>query len=135
MADTLTDEQIDALWAKETLDITVHRRFARAVLASAAPKWISVADQLPASGVTVLACYRNSAGNVRRIRACWVAEKTCESNPDGEIGEYDEATDTYYDPAGWYEQIDNWDEYTSVTVHEGDVAHWMHMPPPPETKP
>lgn len=38
MTDTLiTDAQIDAIWAKETLDITVHCRFARAVLAAAVP--------------------------------------------------------------------------------------------------
>jgi hypothetical protein len=53
---------------------------------------------MPQSGVIVLACYRNSAGNLRRIRAEWVADKTQESGSESDIGVYDEATDTYYDP-------------------------------------
>ncbi len=95
--------------------------------------WVPVAERLPDSGKTVLACYRNGAGRVRRIRAVWVAAKTCEANPESEIGEYDEASDTYYDPEGWYEKIDNWDDYTAVVVYQGTVTHWMPLPPAPES--
>lgn len=99
--------------------------------------WVPVAERMPKSGVTVLACYTNRAGNVRRIRAEWVAAKTIESDDDSEIGEYDEATDCCYDPEGWYEKIDNWGDYSSVVVNEGEVTHWMPLPahhdasPPP----
>lgn len=94
--------------------------------------WVPVAESLPSSGRTVLACYRNGAGMLRRIRAVYVAAKTSESHPDSEIGEYDEASDTCYDPEGWYEQIDNWDDYYSaVAVCNGEVTHWMPMPEAP----
>ena len=95
--------------------------------------WIPVAERLPDSGCVVLACYRNSAGNLRRIRAEWVAAKTQESGGDSNIGEYDEATDTYYDPQGWYERIDNWDDgFSAVGVSQGEVTHWMPLPDVPQ---
>lgn len=94
--------------------------------------WTPTALCLPNSGVPVLACYKNALGNWRRIRACWVAAKTEESGSESEIGEYDEATETYYDPEGWYEQIDNWDTYSGVAVHQGEITHWMPMPDPPQ---
>lgn len=97
--------------------------------------WVPVAERMPKSGVTVLACYTNRYGNVRRIRAEWVAAKTIESDGDCEIGEYDEATDCCYDPEGWYEKIDNWDDYSSVVVNEGEVTHWMALPAPPDASP
>jgi Protein of unknown function (DUF551) len=90
--------------------------------------WIPVAERMPKSGQTVLACYTNSAGNVRRIRAEWVADKSVEASSESEIGVYDEATDTCYDPAGWYEKIDNWGDYSSVAVVEGEITHWMQLP-------
>jgi Protein of unknown function (DUF551) len=94
--------------------------------------WIPVSERLPASGVTVLACYDNRSGRLRRIRASWVAAKSCESSPESEIGEYDEETDCYYDPEGWYEKIDNWGDFTAVAVCEGEVTHWMPLPAPPQ---
>jgi len=95
-------------------------------------EWVPVTERMPESGAIVLACYRNALGKLRRIRAEWVAAKTCEADLDSEIGEYDEASDTYYTPEGWYEKIDNWDEYTSIFVHEGEVTHWMPLPEPPK---
>jgi hypothetical protein len=97
--------------------------------------WIPVSTKLPKSGVTVLACYKNSLGKVRRIRANWIAEKTEEASSECEFGEYDEATDCYWTPEGWYECIDNWDEYSSIAVHEGQITHWMPMPEDPYTAP
>ena len=93
--------------------------------------WTPVTKQMPASGQTVLVCYTNALGNVRRIRAAWVAARTHESSEDSEIGEYDEASDCYYDPEGWYEQIDNWPDYSAVAVHAGEITHWMPLPAPP----
>ena len=94
--------------------------------------WTSIKDAMPKSGVTVLACYKNSHGNLRRIRAEWTAAKTVESNSDYDFGEYDEETDAYWSPEGWYECIDNWDEYSSVMVSEGEVTHWMPLPLAPD---
>jgi hypothetical protein len=99
--------------------------------------WTPVAEALPNSGVKVLACYRNRLGNLRRIRAMWTAAKTEEADSDDAetCSEYDEATDTYYVTEGWYECIDNWGDYSSVAVTEGDVTHWMPLPPDPSTAP
>lgn len=99
--------------------------------------WTPVANGLPASGVVVLACYRNGMGNLRRIRAEWVAAKTQEVNgsDECECAEYDEATDTFYIAQGWHERIDNWGDYSSVAVTEGEVTHWMPLPPAPDAAP
>ena len=95
--------------------------------------WTQVSDALPKSGVPVLACYKNILGNLRRIRACWVAAKTEEASLDyGECYEYDEETDEYYLPEGWYECMDNWHEYSSVAVCEGEVTHWIPLPLAPD---
>jgi hypothetical protein len=94
--------------------------------------WMPVAEALPKTGVKVLACYRNRLGNLRRIRAMWTAAKTEEADSDAEACyEYDEAADTYYVTEGWYECIDNWDNFSSVAVTEGEVTHWMPLPQPP----
>jgi hypothetical protein len=88
---------------------------------------------MPPSGQTVLAFYKNSAGKDRRIRAEWIAAKTVESSSMSDIGEYDEAADTYFDPEGWYEQIDNWEEYTAIMVTY-NITHWMPLPAAPAVK-
>lgn len=95
--------------------------------------WVPVSDHLPEPGKMILACYKNRVGNWRIICGYWIPEKFSESDPDSEIGEYDEASDTYYDPAGWYECIDNWDEYRSIMVDEEKISHWMPLPAPPNT--
>ena len=51
---------------------------------------------------------------------------------DDEFGEYDEATDTTYVPEGWYEHINNLDDYTLVAVSEGVITHWMPLPEAPD---
>jgi len=94
--------------------------------------WVPVAERMPPSGAVVLVAYRNERGEWRRIRAQWIAAKSVEAGCDSEIGEYDEATDTFYDPEGWYERVNNWDDYSAVMVYEGTPSHWMQLPPPPE---
>lgn len=111
--------------------IALVQRHATQPAPSVPAAWVACAERMPASGVTVLACYTNRAGNVRRIRAEWVAAKTIESDADSEISEYDEATDCYYDPEGWYEKIDNWGDYSRVAVVEGEITHWMPLPAAP----
>lgn len=93
--------------------------------------WTPVAEALPKSGEKVLACYRHRWFNLRPIRAFWTAAKTEEADSDDARRDYDEATDAYYVPEGWYECIDNWDDYSSVAVTEGAVTHWMPLPQPP----
>ncbi|HBO82074.1 DUF551 domain-containing protein [Cupriavidus sp. UBA2534] len=110
--------------------------FTAAKTPAAKPDWISVAQIMPHPGQQVLATYINRASKPRTIRARYVADKTVEANIDADDSctEYDEATDTYYLQGGWYEQIDNWGDYSSVQVCEGDITHWMPMPDSPSMR-
>ena len=115
--------------------LLTHMMTKRTTPAQAEPvAWTPVAEALPKSGEKVLACYRHRWGNLRPIRAFWTAAKTEEADSDDARMEYDEATDAYYVPEGWYECIDNWDDYSSVAVTEGKVTHWMPLPDPPKTE-
>lgn len=94
--------------------------------------WISVDEQLPETGRKVLAHYKNAVGKSRIVIAEWVKRYSIESSYDEACNdEYHEADGTYYLKEGWYECIDNWDEFTSITIHEGEVDKWMPLPPVP----
>lgn len=91
--------------------------------------WIPVSVQMPKSGQIVLALQRwDRSGKLSVIRAAWSAPKTEEASPESDHAEYDEATDTYYDPEGWYEQISHWDDYAAVFVSGAQIVAWMPMP-------
>lgn len=94
--------------------------------------WTPVTESLPPTGKPVLVCYRNSHGNLRRVRACWIAENTQIADDDSESSVYNEQDDMFYDPPGWYEQMDNWDEYSGIVIHEGTPSHWCDLPEAPE---
>ena len=96
--------------------------------------WISVKERLPQGYESpVLAYYKNSLGNGRRVKAFYAPEKTIESDPEGDsYDEYDEDTETYYLREGWYECIDNWEDFSSVYIYQGNITHWMPLPEPPE---
>ena len=116
------------------------QRAANAELAAPTPEpvspWISVEDRLPDSGSAVLAYYLNSHGMRRRIRAeyvnAWTVQADDLSDPDTECVEYSEQEDAYYIRQGWYELIDNLDDYGRIAVHEGVITHWMPLPAPPK---
>jgi hypothetical protein len=94
--------------------------------------WISVSQQMPPVSRGVLAFYKNVLGHGRIIRAEWIPAKTIVADTDDQQSEYDEATDEFYVPEGWYEKINNWDDYSSVFVREGTITHWMPLPASPE---
>jgi hypothetical protein len=109
--------------------------FARAVLlqqqAAPAPVEVPVAvsDRLPEPNTKVLAYYLNDLGNGRTICAIWVPAKTRVSDSDIEEDlEYDDETDQFYWPEGWYEQIENWEDFGWVKVNEGEVVYWQPLP-------
>ena len=107
------------------------RKVIEAAVSKASQKWISVANGMPLAGHAVLATHLNEFGRVRIVRAAWVAEKTEESALDSNISVYDEATGTYWDPEGWYELMEHWDEYSGALI-SAPVTHWMPMPGAPE---
>jgi len=96
-------------------------------------EWISVKDRMPEHGRKVLATYTNSYGKRRFIVGCHFERWTEEAGHEDECAsEYCEKRDEYFALEGWYEQQDNWDDYASISVHEGEVTHWMPLPEPPE---
>jgi hypothetical protein len=91
--------------------------------------WRSVSE-LPEEDQIVIATYLNSYGKRRRVRAVYIRQYEEESDYDYDSDyEYNEENDTYYLKEGWYELIDNWDDYSSVAIVEGVVDYWMPMPP------
>ena len=98
-----------------------------------AQEWMPI-ETAPKNGSRMLLAYRNSMQNWRRVIAFYAPKLTIEQNDDGDgWSEYDEANDRYCLPEGWYECVDNWDEYSSVHIAGIDPTHWMPLPPPPES--
>ena len=88
------------------------------------------ASELPEKDQIVIATYLNSNGKRRSVRAVYVRQYEEELDYDDDSDyEYNEENDTYYLKEGWYELIDNWDDYSSVAIVEGVVDYWMPMPP------
>jgi hypothetical protein len=80
-------------------------------------------ETAPKTGEKLILFYRNASGNARRIMGRWLTD----------IGAAEIDTDDVGLVAGWYESIDNWDDYNEVFIHEGIPTHWMRLPPPPES--
>jgi hypothetical protein len=129
---TISRELLDQLYSHARGMESKYWDEARAALAAPAHDgWIPVSERLPEG--TVLAYYTNSHGKGRRIRARYVKRFTQESEDiDNFDAQYNEDDDTYYDAEGWYELIDNWGDYSSVAVVEGEITHWQPLPPPPK---
>jgi hypothetical protein len=92
---------------------------------------VPVSERLPEPGTKVLAHYFNSHGKSRTVCARWIPAKfeTADSDAyDDDFLEYDEESDTFYWPEAWYEAIENWDDYGSVKINEGEVTHWQPLP-------
>lgn len=84
--------------------------------------WVVLPGQLPKPGKPVLL----DIGKKYPIRALWAAKHTVQAaDDDTDWGEYDEATDTYYCPEGWYEWNQN--EETHWAVSETPRA-WCELP-------
>jgi hypothetical protein len=75
----------------------------------------------PKTGKKVVLFYLNRNNLPRTVMARWLTdEQAAETDADGVGLE-----------GGWYECIDNWDDYTEVAIHEGEPSHWMPLPEPP----
>jgi len=85
-----------------------------------------------------LAFYRNRLGKRRLVKAFYAKKFEMEADiywDDGYEGcDYDEESDTYYVAEGWYEEIDNWDDLSFISITEGTVTHWMPLPVMPEAE-
>lgn len=87
------------------------------------------------AGKYVLVYYENAAKRGRTIIAKFTPRFTVESHSDGcgdDADEYDEANDRYTYREGWWERVDNWDDFSCVYVNEGVPIYWMPLPEPPK---
>lgn len=95
--------------------------------------WIPVSERLPESGKHVLLCCEVSPSGKRYVCDGYYAKaKSTTSGYSNDWDcEYDEETDEYYLPEGYYEIIKNWGEYSSIVI-EDFVTHWKPLPEPPK---
>lgn len=79
-------------------------------------------DTAPKDGQKVILFYLNSHNNARTVMARWMTdEEAAETDWDGDGLK-----------CGWYEVIDNWDEYIYVAIYQGEPTYWMPLPDVPE---
>lgn len=92
--------------------------------------WIALPGALPEPGVPVLL----DIGKKYPIRAMWAAKHTVEAaDDDTDWGEYDEATETYYCPEGWYEWNEHEDTNWAVSATPRAWAP-LPLPAPPASE-
>lgn len=84
-------------------------------------------------GKGVLVFYKNRNGKGRVVKAAYIEKHTLEADSEcgGDWGEYSEAHDEYFCPEGWYESIDNWDDFSEIRINEGEPSHWHPLPESP----
>lgn len=91
-----------------------HAAWNRRAAIAAPPGWQPI-ETAPKDGRKIIVAYVNRNGKLRTVMACWLTdERAAEMDTDGVGLE-----------GGWYECIDNWDDYTEVAIHEGEPANWM----------
>jgi hypothetical protein len=102
------------------------------------PAWTPIESALPDTSKKVLASYLNKLGKRRIVIANWVKAKTQKSVSDWDneesCEEYDEDTQEFYVKEGWYECIENNEEYGMFKIYEGEVTHWTPMPLGPRSE-
>ena len=87
------------------------------------------------SATNVLVAYKNRCDKWRIVKAVRYEQYQNEqpANDDaGECGEYCEEKGEYFVRAGWYELIDNWDDFGFVSIYEGEPVAWQHLPAAPK---
>ena len=91
--------------------------------------WLPIADVPQCKAILIH--YKNKLGKSRIIKAKFIPKFTVESSgeyADGDVDEYDEANDRYTYTEGFWELIDNWDDFTMVKVNEGEPDGWQPLP-------
>lgn len=79
-------------------------------------------ETAPKTGCKVILFYLNLNNLPRTVMARWLTDEQAAETDADDVGL----------EGGWYECIDNWDDYTEVAIHEGEPTHWMPLPVPPD---
>lgn len=128
MSMCLTLEECKQKNAQRQIDLFVIRGLPAA---DVRPRWIPVSERLPENDVHVLLSCKCGAG----AYVCDGFHTEKYSTPtqfyEDIDADYNEDTDEYYFPEGWWEVIKNWDDYSCVAI-EDKVTHWMPLPKGPE---
>lgn len=100
--------------------------------------WIPVSEGLPETNKDVLITFRefmewNKKYRHGTCKAIYISEHSIKIEDMGwvyeDVEEYDELEDVYYVKSGWYEVIENWDDYTHVYIN-CEVTAWQPLPEP-----
>ena len=81
-------------------------------------------ESAPKTGRKVILFYKNRLNVGRTVIARWLTDEQATEIDADDVGL----------EGGWYECIDNWDDFTEVAIHEGEPSHWMPLPAPPSPK-
>jgi len=85
------------------------------------PAWRPI-ESAPKDGRKIIVTYANRNGLKRTVMACWLTDEAAAETDTDDVGLEE----------GWYECIDNWNDYTEIAIHEGEPSHWMPLPSPPK---
>lgn len=100
-------------------------------------QWIPLDDSCPRNGTHVLIGGYNKHGQWRTYHGYYIQPRTIEADDAWDVyandeawAQYDEETDTYYCPEGWY-SLDwaNMDDTYMITDHP--ITHYILIPSPP----
>ncbi|CAB4139854.1 hypothetical protein UFOVP354_57 [uncultured Caudovirales phage] len=79
-------------------------------------------ETAPKNGLKIILFYRDSNGNKQTVFGRWLTDEQAEDFDHDDVGL----------KAGWYESIENWDEYCAVKI-KGQPTHWMYEPQFPQS--
>lgn len=102
--------------------------------------WIPVSERLPDNNtkvqVTGVRYSEYTKKNIYvRFNAKYIGKHSIKVDDmwsyceDYDWNDYVEEEDEYYVNEGWYETIENWDDYTEVYVSDYEVIAWQPLPP------
>lgn len=92
-------------------------------------QWMPI-ETVPANRVVLVSLL--AYGRPITVKAKFIPAKTEEASMESCHSEYDEDTDTYYCPEGWYEDVhaETGLDYGYIQF-DGKPTHWMSLPAPP----